>query len=283
MGAVQLRTGNHHVIVVHPSQTAPTDVADLTWTRVASPAMTINRVVAAGGHTFALGTTHNGTVAIGEIGADGLTSIVYPAMDRTGHPATGAVTDLVGVPGALIAVGQTTGAGPSQAGGWRSTDGGRTWQGGFSVEAPHGYGIPTLSRVVVSRGVVYAFGTIDARTTSLACDFLSVWTSSDGIDFRLEPRARFGCAVNPNATDGPAGILVTTSDPGTAWTDDGGGWAPHPISTEEGSRVLDVTGDDHSYIAVGSTTDHAGTTTAAIWSSADGISWSRVATDSVAR
>ena len=110
-GAVQLRTGNHHAIIVHPSQTAPTDVADLTWTRVASPAMTINRVVAAGGHTFAVGSTRSGAAAIAEIDANGITSTVDPTASSDQPIRSGTVNDLVEIPGALIAVGQSAGAG----------------------------------------------------------------------------------------------------------------------------------------------------------------------------
>jgi hypothetical protein len=277
--AVQLRSTGHHVIVVHPSHGTPTDVADLSWTRVATPPMTINRIVTAGGHTFAVGSTRRGAAAIAEIDANGImTTTVDPTAGYDLPVRSGTVNDLAGIPGALIAVGQSAGAGAPLADAWRSTDGGHTWES-VRVEVPPGSGAHTMTRVVASNGAVYAIGTEDDKNLDLLCP-VSVWRSTDGTDFHLMP-GEIMCAGPPNLAAGPAGIVVTTSRNATAWRSVGAEWSPRSIS-QNSPHVFSVAGSDVGYVAVGSTGTPPHELTGAIWWSADAISWTRVATASSA-
>ena len=86
------------------------------------------------------------------------------------------------------------------------------------------------------------------------------------------------CAGPPDLAAGPAGIVVTTSRNATAWRNAGGEWLPHSVSHEALPHVFSVAGSDDGYVAVGSTGNPAHDLTGAIWWSADGKSWSRVAT-----
>lgn len=187
---------------------------------------------------------------------------------------------MAGVPGVLVAVGQALVLPSDRVGAaaWRSTDDGRTWERVAVDPAPELGSFTTILRIVVVNGVFYAFGKSYSTPTATCPN--PVWTSDDGAHFRLTPTNPTGCLGYVDATDGRAGVVATTSDNATAWTDDGGTWLPHPISTETAAGVKAVEGDASGYVAVGSTGKPGDSETGAIWWSPDAKTWTRVATDS---
>jgi len=278
-GVVRLRSGARHVSVVSPAA-PPNDVAHFAWTRIAAPWSDIVRVVTANAQTFAVGSTP-GVAVIYKIDAGGAASIVFRGTGASDPRAIPAINDVAGVPGVLVAVGQAAVLPSGQVGAsaWRSTDDGRTWETVAVDPAPEVTAFTTILRVVVVNGEFYAFGKSYSSTPSATCPN-PVWTSNDGTHFRLTPTNPTGCSGYVDATDGPAGVVAATSENATAWTDDGGTWAPHLISTETAARVSAIDADADGYVAVGTTGDPADSGTGAIWWSPDAKTWTRVATDS---
>ena len=274
-------TSGRHVTVANPTTPAPESVgvADLTWTRVGAP-FNVERVATANGRTFAVGSSWDGAARIGVLNTDGTWTSVDPAA---GYAWSGSVNDLVGIPGALVAVGSSGGPqGGAHQDAWRSTDGGRTWRSvRVEVTSRNGQRI-TIDHVVVSNGVVYAVGTQHEIPDS-SCPLI-VWRSDDGTDFHLMP-TNIDCDTGSDIADGPAGVVVVTSGNATVWTTNGPEWSPHLIAPDapgvptSNAHVFAVTGSDNGYVAVGSIGVPPNNLAGAIWWSADGITWSRVATN----
>ena len=276
VGAAQVRTTDRHVSVVAPPRSG--SVENLTWTRVAAPGMTINRVVTADGRTFAVGSSADGRAAIAELAPDGSLSSIDPTAGYDRPRLSGTVNDLVAIPGALVAVGRSAAAKDALgiADAWRSTDGGRTWDG-VALET-RGLKYSTIDRVVFSDGAVYAVGTQSASNTDPAdreCP-IAIWRSPDGTNFHFTS-APSSCGGVVDAVTGPAGLLVITPNNATAWHKAGADWIPRPISQLTNSHVTAVAADARGYVAVGSVApkDDVNDFNGAIWWSADGKTWTR--------
>lgn len=283
---VESRSGTGRVTVVSPAP-AGGRVADLTWTRVAAPSITVTRVVDDGARTLALGST-GAAAAIDEIGSRGPARSVYRGTAGGREARRPAVNDLVDVRGTMIAVGQdvTFAGGEVGASAWRSVDGGRSWKRlevdqptGLSETVPSGVTRPltTINRLVVTDGVLHAFGSswaavsLPGGVAPSTCNPL-VWTL-DGDHFRLAPTRPTGCSGFVDATDGPAGVLAVVSDsPGaTIWTEQAGIWAARTTAGLSGAGLAAIGSDGNGYVAVGSAGSRG-----AIWWSADGTAWTNV-------
>jgi hypothetical protein len=284
---VESRSGTGRVTVVSPTP-AGGSVADLTWTRVAAPLITVTRVVDDGARSLALGSTGT-AAAIDEIGSRGRARSVYRGTAGGREERRPAVNDLVDVRGTMIAVGQdvTFAGGEVGASAWRSVDGGRSWKRldvdqptGLADTVPSGVTRPltTITRVVAADGVVHAFGSSWAAVSSpggvapSTCNPL-VWTLEDGEHFRLAPTRPTGCSGFVDATNGPAGVLAVASDsPGvTIWTEKAGIWAAQSTAGLSSAGVAAIGSDGNGYVAVGSARSRG-----AIWWSADGTAWTNV-------
>jgi hypothetical protein len=272
--AISHDAGHPSQITVQNPPTGPAvDIAGLSWVRAAAP-WDVRRIVTANGETFAVGADR-GKPAIAEIGANGLGPSVDPTAGYDLPIRSGAVNDLVGIPGALVAVGESANApnGAEHADAWRSTDGGHSWHSvrveviGFGAQA-------VMRRAAVSDGAVYAVGMPADASGNLGCP-VSVWKSTDGTDFHVVP-GQFLCAGPVDAAAGPAGLLITTMDNATAWHRRGNEWSPRSMSNEQGAPVA-IAGGEDGYVAVGSTAS-GNDITGAIWWSPDGRTWERVAT-----
>jgi hypothetical protein len=274
-GAVELRSSGR---LVSPSP-APSDVAHLDWTRIAASSSDIGRVVSANAQTFAVGSTP-GVAVIYKLDAAGAASIAFRGTAGASDPrAIPAINDVAGVPGVLVAVGQAVvlPGGRVGAAAWRSTDDGHTWEPVAVDPAPALGSFTTILRIIVVNGEFYAFGTSYSTRTATCPN--PVWTSHDGAHFRLTPTNPTSCLGRIDATNGPAGVVATTTENATAWSDNAAKWSPHPISTETGARVDAVDADASGYVAVGSTGDPVHSGTGAIWWSPDANTWTRVASD----
>lgn len=285
---VDSRRGSGPVTVVSPAPQVG-DVADMAWTRVAAPPITVTRVVRDGAHRFAVGSTDT-AAAIDEIGGAGSARTVYRGPAGGRGERRPAVNDLVGARSVMVAVGQDVSFpnGEVGAAAWRSTDDGRSWRRltvdqpiGLAETVPSGVTRPltTISRiVVVTDGTFYAFGSswaavsLPGGVAPSTCNPL-VWTSQDGIRFRLAPTGDTGCSGFVDATDGPAGVLAVASGSSGAaiWAETSGTWAPRPTSGLSAAGVTAIGSDDNGYVAVGSLRSKA-----AIWWSADGSAWTQV-------
>jgi hypothetical protein len=284
---VESRRGSGSVTVVSPAPEVG-DVADMTWTRVAAPPITVTRVVNDGTREFAVGST-DAAAAIDEIGATGTARTVYRGPAGGREERRPAVNDLVGVRSVMVAVGQDVAFpnGEVGAAAWRSVDGGRSWKRlavdqpiGLAETVPSGVTRPltTISRIVVADGTFYAFGSswaavsLPGGVAPSTCNPL-VWTSEDGIHFRLAATGETGCSGFVDATDGPAGVLAVASGSSGAaiWAETSGTWTVRPTSGLSAAGVTAIGSDDNGYVAVGSLRSKA-----AIWWSADGSAWTRV-------
>lgn len=251
-------------------------VADLAWTRLPAPSLLIHRVVSANGHTYALGVDERGAV-VEELSADGRPRVVLRAVHDQGFTQ---VNDLVGVPGALVAVGTADG-GPAA---WRSTDNGSSWQrlaveqppvGAYNGDGALGASV-SISRVIAVHGVLYAFGQSVYTATNGRCPQAG-WTSTDGANFLLvAPDNPIACGGS-DATDGPAGMVAIDRNRAVAIVDG----ADYVISAGSENSVNAIGSDDHGYVAVGAIDTRGNTASpGAIWWSATGKTWTRVVTAS---
>jgi hypothetical protein len=284
---VDSRRASGPVTVVSPAPEVG-DVAGMTWTRVAAPPITVTRVVDDGAHGFAVGST-NTAAEIDEIGGTGSARTVYRGPAGGREERRPAVNDLVGARSVMVAVGQDVAFpnGEVGAAAWRSDDGGRSWKRlavdqpiGLAETVPSGVTRPltTISRIVVADGTFYAFGSswaavsLPGGVAPSTCDPL-VWTSEDGIHFRLAATGETGCSGFVDATDGPAGVLAVASGSSGAaiWAEASGTWTVRSTSGLSSAGVTAIGSDDNGYVAVGSLRSKA-----AIWWSADGSAWTRV-------
>jgi hypothetical protein len=256
----------------HDSTTG--SVADLAWTRVPASSVLIHRVVSANGRTYAVGADEHGAV-IEELSADGQARIVLRSANNQGLTQ---VNDLVGVPGALIAVGTADG-GPAA---WRSTDDGTSWRR-LAVEQPPagpsagGEGgalgaSVSISRVIAAHGVLYAFGQSVYAATSGRCPQAG-WTSTEGASFVLVAQDNPIACGGSDATDGPTGMVALDQNRAIVDRTD------YAIALGPENSVNAIASDDHGYVAVGAVDTRGDTASpAAIWWSATGKTWTRVVT-----
>jgi hypothetical protein len=189
----------------------------------------------------------------------------------------------VGGPG-LVAVG----ADVSGAAVWTSIDG-VSW----SRVPHHGAlsGDAVMSSVTVGGPGLVAVGQFVAADDIGAA---AVWTSSDGISWTRVPHsdAVFGNAGISSVTVGGPGLVAVGSDylagdggAAAAWTSaDGVSWSrvPHDeaVMGGEGNQSMDaVTVGGPGLVAIGGDTVSDHEIDAAVWTSADGLSWSRVPHD----
>jgi hypothetical protein len=152
----------------------------------------------------------------------------------------------------------------------------------------------SMSSVTVGGPGLVAVGGIDQRA--------AVWTSPDGIRWSQIPHddAVFGGEVGPSSggsfmedvtAGGPGLVAVGQSEPNAAvWTSvDGTTWTRVPHDEEVfggevgpvvgGTQMHSVTVGGPGFVAVGSEGSPDGGVDAAVWTSVDGITWSRVPHD----
>jgi hypothetical protein len=191
-----------------------------------------------------------------------------------------------GGPG-LVAVGESGPARDFDAAVWTSPDG-ITWS-----RVPHneaifgGEAYQGMSSVTVGGPGLVAVGSDGPHTDRSA----AVWTSPDGVTWTRVPHdeAVFGGGSMHSVTVGGPGLVAVGADgnPQTAihnavvWTSpDGITWSrvPHDeaiFGGETGVWMSSVTAGGPGLVAVGSQWSF-GASTAAVWTSPDGITWSRV-------
>ena len=190
-----------------------------------------------------------------------------------------------------IAVGYDTTGGDADAALWTSSDG-LIWNRNARDEAVFGGdGEQTMGDVAVGTGRVVVVGTDTSGGDSDA----AVWTSSDGVSWTRIPHdeATLGgdgeqamlavvvggpgfVTVGSDASGGDGDIAVWTSPDGVTWTR----VPPDPaIFGGDGDQwAADVAAGDLGVIAVGSDF-RSGYGDAAVWTSADGLAWTRIAND----
>jgi hypothetical protein len=177
----------------------------------------------------------------------------------------------VGGPG-LVAVGQAGGAVPKAAV-WTSPEG-ITWS---RVPGHEAIFDDAAMRAVTAGGPgLVAVGD--------SADDAAVWTSSDGITWSRVPHSEavFGDAGMNGVTAGGPGLVAVGDQGGSAgvWTSlDGIIWSRAPqeeaIFKGEGTRMKSVTVGGPGLVAVGEDGPLQDDTDAAVWTSPDGITWSR--------
>lgn len=208
-----------------------------------------------------------------------------------GTPMTQAIVAMTGGGPGLVAVGSDFGGTDSNAAVWISPDG-LAWS-----RVPHdeavfgGPGSQSMAAVVAGGPGVVAVGSDDAGGDRDA----AVWTSPDGVVWSRVPHdeAVFGGAEDQKMTSvaagGPGLVAVGVDAPGGDWnvavwvSSDGVAWSrvPHDeaaLGGPEGQSVRRVAAWSGGLVAVGQASA-AGEYYAAVWTSADGIAWSRVPHD----
>jgi serine/threonine-protein kinase len=187
--------------------------------------------------------------------------------------------------GLVVAVGAEVTGGDTDAAAWTSSDDGSTWQ---RVDSPtsglHDLGNQLMHRVVrgpeglVAVGHMVISESIDAR----------VWKSGDGTDWTSLATASFGGPGHEEMFDAAAlgaevfsvGFLTTdASDRDAAiWVESGGGWSRVDQDSLRGpgnQQINAVLPAGPGLVAVG-TDDAGGDLDAAVWTSTDGQTWTRV-------
>jgi hypothetical protein len=236
---------------------------------------------------------------------DGISWLRVPHDEATfrgeGAPWMSDVT--AGGPG-LVAVGAVGGVGGSDALVWTSVDG-ITWSRVPHDEAVFGGG--WMSSVTIGGPGLVAVGSVDSdddpeeRTDADA----AVWTSVDGITWSRVPHdeAVFGGAENQDMTDvtvGGPGLVAVGSDGQNVWdysigqvaavwtSVDGIAWSrvPHDdavfgeadneLREGTGQAMLGVAAGGPGLVAVGGETFGPSPFVSAVWTSVDGLTWSRV-------
>ncbi len=279
----------------------------ITWSRVPhdeaalggeqSPNM--NSVTAAGPGLVAVGSEgrHDYVHAAVWTSRDGITWSRVP-HDETifGEDGDGRMVSVTtGGPG-VVAVGWAGSGGDSDAAVWTSPDG-ITWS-----RVPHdeavfgGENSQSMASVTVGGpGLVAVGAEFDGYGNEGGRDDAAVWTSPDGITWSRVPHdeAVFGGEgiqrMNSVTAGGP-GLVAVGQDTGelefdaAVWTSvDGTTWSrvPHDEAVfggEDGQEMASVTAGGPGLVAVG-TDDSGDFGDAAVWTSPDGITWSRVPHD----
>jgi len=175
---------------------------------------------------------------------------------------------------------------------WTSADG-TTWTRVRDDPAAFGAGSDEMMYAVVTGGpglvaVGKSYRDVDHQGyPTLAA---TVWTSRDGINWIRVPddKAVLGKGrIRGVTSGGPGFVAVGVSDDGMpVWTSpDGTNWAPIPddAAVLGGANLFDVTSGGPGLVAVGSHLEPVGDVfmvpMPAVWTSADGTTWARVAYD----
>jgi hypothetical protein len=269
--------------------------AGLAWSRVPHDEaalggigyQTMSSVVAAGPGLVAVGRNLYGT-GYGDAAVwtspDGLAWSPVPSVDGG---SAGMSSVAVGGPG-LVAVGWDESVVPWDAAAWTSVDG-LAWSRVPDVEAAFGgAGNQTMSSVVAGGPGLVAVGLDESGGDADA----AVWTSADGFSWSRLPHdeAAFGGtgnqAMSSVAVGGPGLVAVGYSEPGddaaaAVWTStDGLAWSrvPHDEAALGGPNdqaMRSVVAGGPGLVAVGWDAS-GGDWQAAVWTSSDGLVWSRV-------
>jgi hypothetical protein len=187
--------------------------------------------------------------------------------------------------GLVVAVGAEVTGGDTDAAAWTSSDDGSTWQ---RVDPPtsglHGLGNQLMHRVVrVPEGLV-ALGH-DATGESIDA---FVWKSGNGTEWTRLNAPSFGGPGHEEMFDAATlgaelvavGFLTTEAGDQDAavWVESGGGWSRFDQEALGGpgdQQVNAVLPAGPGLVAVG-TDDSGGDLDAAVWTSSDGRTWTRV-------
>jgi serine/threonine-protein kinase len=187
--------------------------------------------------------------------------------------------------GLVVAVGAEVAGGDTDAAAWTSSDDGSTWERvDSSTSGLHDLGNQLMHHVVrgpeglVAVGHVIAAESIDAR----------VWESGNGVDWTSLATPSFGGPGHEEMFDAAAlgadvfavGFLTTVAGDRDAavWMDSGGGWSriDHASLRGPGNQQINaVLPAGPGLVAVG-TDDAGGDLDAAVWTSTDGLTWTRI-------
>jgi serine/threonine-protein kinase len=191
---------------------------------------------------------------------------------------------VVAIDGGIVAVGSERSGADTDAMAWTSSDGGVTWKvvdpitGGL-----HEPGNQLLHRVVKGPGSVVALG---HASTGESLD-ASVWTSPDGVEWGRTTTSSFGGPGHEEMFDAASfgDVMVAvgyrTTDAGdkdaAVWIESGGSWSRMEEGlSEPGEQQMNaVLRGGPGLVAVG-TDDGGGDLDAAVWTSTDGRTWTRV-------
>jgi len=189
------------------------------------------------------------------------------------------------VDGLVVAVGAEVTGGDTDAAAWTSSDDGSTWQ---RVDPPtsglHGLGNQLMHRVVrVPEGLV-ALGH-DANGESIDA---FVWKSGNGTEWTRLNAPSFGGPGHEEMFDAATlraelvavGFLTTEAGDQDAavWVESGGGWSrfdQEPLGGLGDQQINAVLPAGPGLVAVG-TDDSGGDLDAAVWTSSDARTWTRV-------
>jgi hypothetical protein len=220
-----------------------------------------------------------------------------PSSSGSGSGNSNRIQDVIaGGPG-LVAVGQT-GSVLADATVWTSPDG-TTWSrvpDESSVFQDESGGVTWMSSVVDAGSVLVAVGGRDKCCKYDASAI--VWTSPDGITWSRAPHNETvfdGASMNSVTTGGPGLVAVGDGERGddehsdvVVWTSpDGITWSrvPHDNAAFDGASMVSVVAGAFGLVAVGTGWDDVAVGAdwdegrAAVWTSPDGITWSRVRSD----
>jgi hypothetical protein len=281
----------------------PEGISSLTWSRVPHDEAVfggegqafMNGVVAGGPGLVAVGSVWGigGEDAAVWTSPDGLTWSRVPYDEAIfGGDGRQVMNDVTaGGPG-LVAVGYDGPEGEERAAVWTSPDG-VTWSQIPHDEAVFGGEGPVLMNGVTSGGPgLVAVGSAGPMTPQEAV--AAVWTSPDGLTWSRVPydEAIFGgrgnLFMNSVAAGGPGLVAVRGThswqrgDPAPVWTSlDGISWSrvPDDEAVFDGvvpQGVTSVAVGGPGLVAVGGPSSTGDQDVAAVWTSPDGIIWSRV-------
>jgi len=192
---------------------------------------------------------------------------------------------VAGLDGLVVAVGAEVTGGDADAAAWISSDEGSTWH---RVDSPtsglHDLGNQLMHRVVPGPEGLVAVGhavtteSIDAR----------VWKSGNGTDWTSLTTPSFGGPGHEEMFDAAAlgaevfavGFLTTDAGDRDAaiWVESGGGWSrvdQDSLRDPGNQQINAVLPAGPGLVAVG-TDDSGGDLDAAVWTSTDGQTWTRV-------
>jgi len=186
--------------------------------------------------------------------------------------------------GRVVAVGSERIGGDADARAWTSTDDGATWLVVDPItDGLHEPGNQLVHRVVQGPRGFVALG---HASTGASLD-ASVWTSRDGTNWKRHTSSSFGGPGHEEmfdaATLGDRLIAVgyRTTDVGdkdaAVWVESGGAWSriEEGLSGPGDQQINAVLRGGPGLIAVG-TDDNGGDVDAAVWTSRDGTTWTRV-------
>lgn len=223
--------------------------------------LTLTALAGHGSTTVALGSGPDGTGAWRSLGS---TWQAEPSSRFRGAQVGAAMATAHG----FLAVGYAVGAdGASDAVSWTSVDG-ATW-----TRSPAS---PTLERTAMSDVIAGPGGFLAVGLHSQP-EAAAAWWSSDGLHWVADPlpEGAAGARMNAVTHGGSTYVAVGQDAAGAAiwWSPDGGTFRRVALATAAGTRLLDVAAGGPGFVAVGWTVDSSQVQHAAVWTSADGLSW----------